>query len=70
MGRVTEPERARCFTCGEGAFERVEDESVRGAVIEGGYHGMVVRLEYRCATCGEHTRLIPPGRDEPFPTRD
>lgn len=62
-------DRARCHRCGGDNFERVEDTSARGAVTDGFFFGTVVRLEYRCTACGELTKLIPPGRDERYPTR-
>ena len=62
-------DRARCRRCGGEEFERVEDLSASGAVTEGHFFGTAIRLEYRCTACGELSKLIPPGRDERYPTR-
>lgn len=62
-------DRARCRRCGGKEFERVDDLSASGAVTEGVFFTTVVRLEYRCTACGRLTKLIPPGRDEQYPSR-
>ncbi|WP_022925623.1 hypothetical protein [Serinicoccus marinus] len=66
---MTTSHRARCARCDGLDFERIADDPGEGPVVEDQWHGMTVRFTYRCTACGEQTRLIPPGRDEPYPTR-
>lgn len=60
--------RARCHRCCGEECERVEDAPDEDAVMET-FTGPVVRLDYRCAGCGEVAALVPPGRDEQYLTR-